>query len=286
MFDGSVALVTGAGSGLGQMAAWRLASDGAAVAAVDVDAHGLSVTAARAPSVRPWICDVTDGLAVASVVQQVEAELGPIGRVVSAAGVVSVGELLAQPVSEIRRVMEVNYAGSVEVLHAIVPGMVERGRGDVVQFASIAGWVPTPHLGAYTASKFAVAAFVEVLAHENRHSGVRFVCVCPPAVRTPMLDRIKRAGVADLFERARPLDPDDVLRAVEAGLEAGRLFVFPGFGTSLLWRVRRFAPAFLWRRIHSATGGVNVSALPGGPAYQAEPPGETQIQAGLSDIGT
>ncbi|MDZ7733328.1 MAG: SDR family oxidoreductase [Acidimicrobiia bacterium] len=140
-FRGKVALVTGAASGMGRLSAWRLAADGVAVGALDVDEAGLAETARRAPSITPITCDVADAAAVAGAVARVEA-VGPIERVVSAAAIAPTQRLLHQDVDEIRRMTEVNYLGSVHVIKATLPAMLERGRGDLIQYASLAGWLP------------------------------------------------------------------------------------------------------------------------------------------------
>jgi len=167
-FDGKVALVTGAASGMGQLAAQRLAAAGAAVAALDVDEEGLRQTASGHESIRNWAIDVTNPQAVEAAVRQVEEEVGPIERVYNAAAIMPSGLLLDQDRELIQRIMEINYGGTVNVTLAALPGMLERGRGDLINFASMAGWVPLLHFGAYNASKFAVVAFSEVLYHENR----------------------------------------------------------------------------------------------------------------------
>ncbi len=157
--------------------------------------------------------------------------------------------LIEQTARFINHVMEVNYHGLVNVTMATLPGMLKRGGGDLINFASIAGWMPALHFGAYDASKFAVVAFTEVLAHENRRRGVRFVCVCPPPVRTPLLDQaVSRPRTITKF--LRPMRPEAVLDDIERAIEAGELFTFPGVGTSLMWRVRRFLPEVAWRLNH------------------------------------
>ena len=109
--------------------------------------------------------------------------------------------------------------------------------------------MPTAHFGAYDASKFAVVAFTEVLAHENFGKGVRFTCVCPPPVRTPLLDQaVSRPKV--MFEWMRPMRPERVLDEIERGLENKELFIFPGLGTTTMWRVRRFFPGLAWAFVH------------------------------------
>lgn len=250
----AVALVTGAASGMGQLAARRLGAAGSSVAAVDVDDVGLDATVSRAPTMRPWVCDVTDPAAVERVVKEVEAAFGPVDRVVHAAGVCLPGLLAEQGIDEIARTIDVNYLGTVRVVKAVLPGMLERRRGDVVMFASLSGWLPSPHLGAYSASKHAVVAFGEVLAYENRGSGVRVACVCPPVVETPMLDGI-RARDAFALGGQDGIEPAVVLDAIERALDAGELFVLPGKGTKTVWRTRRFAPRLVWRQIERATRG-------------------------------
>jgi short-subunit dehydrogenase len=247
----AVALVTGAASGMGQLAARRLAAAGASVAAVDVDEAGLAATDSRAPTMRSWACDVTDAAAVERVVKEVEADFGPVDRLVHAAGICLPGQLADQPVDEIDRTIAINYLGTVHVVKSVLPGMLDRRRGDVVTFASLAGWLPSPHLGAYAASKHAVVAFMEVLANENRGNGVRFACVCPPVVETPMVDGIRARSEAALGGQ-RGIDPSIVLDAIERSLGAGELFVLPGKGTKSVWRARRFAPGLIWRQIERA----------------------------------
>jgi NAD(P)-dependent dehydrogenase (short-subunit alcohol dehydrogenase family) len=248
----AVALVTGAASGMGQLAARRLAAAGASVAAVDVDPDGLAATVGRAPTMRSWVCDVTDANAVERLVKEVESAFGPVDRLVHAAGICLPGTIAEQPVDELDRTIAVNYLGTVHVVKAVLPGILERGQGDVVAFASLAGWLPSPHLGAYAASKHAVVAFMEVLAYENRGSGVRFACVCPPVVDTPMV-----VGIRDRDEVAvggqRGIDPSIVIDAIDRSLDAEELFVLPGKGTKSVWRARRFAPALIWRQIERAT---------------------------------
>ena len=247
VLDGRVALVTGAASGIGRAAATRLLAAGARVAAVDTDSSGLESLARQSGRVRVWCCDVSETEAVASLVREVESELGPIDRVVNAAGVMRSALLVEQDVEEILRLMSVNYGGVVNVSKAVLPAMLERRRGELVNVASLMGWVPSFYFGAYSATKFAVVAFTEVLYQENKNRGLRIACVCPPAVSTPMLARLSTR--ARFVEQEKRIRPEEVVDAIEAGLRRGRLWIFPGLRTSMLWRVRRVLPALLWHRL-------------------------------------
>lgn len=247
-FRGKVAFITGAGSGMGRLAARRLAGGGASVAALDVNEEGLEETARGHDSIRTWPCDVTEEEAVRRVVTEVEDTLGPIDRVYNAAAIMPTGFLLDQSPALIRKIMDVNYDGVVNVTMATLPQMLERGRGELVNFASLAGWIPLMHFGAYNASKFAVVAFTEVLYHENRGRGVRICCVCPPPVATPLLDQA--TSQPKILKATPAIRPEQVLDKIDETLEAGKLWVFPGTGSKLVWRWRRFLPGMVWWRDH------------------------------------
>jgi NAD(P)-dependent dehydrogenase (short-subunit alcohol dehydrogenase family) len=236
---------------MGRLMARRLAADGTEVAAVDVDADGLAGTADLSPTISPLVCDVTDAAAVDELVGWVEKELGPIGRVVAAAGIAPTAPLAEQPTETILRAMDVNYGGVVRVVKAALPAMVDRGTGEIVVLASLAGWMPAPSLGAYSATKHALVAFCEVLAHELRDSGLKVACVCPPLVDTPMIRQLEEGGVTS-HRKVTPLPPQVVVDAVERALAAGELVVFPGRGTKAMVRTRRLAPAALWKLLDRA----------------------------------
>ena len=246
-FHGKIALITGAGSGMGRLAAQRLADAGATVAAWDVDEEGLRATASGRPGIHTRTVDVSNAPSVSNAVKEVETDIGPIDRVFNAAAIFPTALLLDQNLDQIHRIMEINYGGVVNVTLAVLPGMLERGRGDFVNFASLAGWLPTQHLGAYCASKFAVVAFSEVLLHENQGKGVRFACVCPPPVDTPLLEQA--TSNPKFLADARRIQPGEVLDAIETALEGGKFWVFPGRGSKFVWRMRRFLPGLIWRNL-------------------------------------
>lgn len=246
-FRGRVALVTGGGSGMGQLAAWRLGAQGATVVAIDVDESGLERTARRAPMIHTVVCDVTDVDRLTAVLDDARAEHGPLDRVVNAAAIAPTQKLLDQPLEQIHRLMDVNYGGLVNVTKLTLPAMVERGSGDLVQFGSLAGWLPTQWFGAYSATKAAVVSFSETLFHECAGTGVRITCVCPPVVETPMLEQIRGAAPRD-FDKAPRVLPEQVLDAAERALERGDCFTFPGPAAPLWW-IRRLAPGLIWRRV-------------------------------------
>ncbi|MBW2241703.1 MAG: SDR family oxidoreductase [Deltaproteobacteria bacterium] len=251
-FASQVVFVTGGGSGMGRLAAQRMADGGAKVAAVDINEAGLAETAEGRESIHTWRLDVTDNQAVLATVKEVEDRLGPIDRVYNAAAIMPTGLLMDQDTETIIRIMDVDYNGLVHVAKATLPGMLERGRGDLINFASIAGWGPTLHFGAYNAAKFAVVAFSEVLYHENRGRGVRIIAVCPPPVATPLLDQA--TSKPKVLEMGKPIPPGQVLDAIERDLAKGKPFCFPTAQTKFTQILRRLAPGLVWSMVHRVEG--------------------------------
>ncbi len=253
-FQGQVAFITGGGSGMGRLAARDLARAGKTIVALDVNEDGLAETAEGFENIHVLPLDVTNAAAVEAAAKQVESDIGPIDRVYNAAAIMPLGKLLDQDLDTIHRIMAINYNGLVNVTRFTLPRMLERGRGDFINFASMAGWTPTIYMGAYNASKFAVVAFSEVLYHENREKGVRFACVCPPPVATPLLQQGRDTVWPKLLDEAPAIEAHTVLEEIEVALEADRFWVFPGRGTALLWRMRRFVPDVIWKRVHKVEG--------------------------------
>jgi NAD(P)-dependent dehydrogenase (short-subunit alcohol dehydrogenase family) len=251
--DGRLILVAGAASGLGRLAARRWAEAGGSVAALDVDEAGLAQTARGLPGVHVRRVDVRDALAVAAAVKDVEAQLGPIERVYNGAAIQPTGLLAQQDAAEAWRVMQTNYGGLVNVSLATLPYLLQRGRGSLVNFSSLAGWIPTMHFGAYCASKAAQIAFTEVLHHENRGRGVHICCVCPGQVETPL--RAQALSHPKIMQTGpKPQSPGAVLDAIERAIERRQLWVFGSAHAAIGWRLRRFLPGLMWWIDHRAEG--------------------------------
>lgn len=252
----TIALVTGAASGMGRRWTERMIASGTKVAALDRDASQLASVWAGNASVRTFPVDVTDLDAVRTIVDTVERELGPIDRVVHAAGIMPGSPLLADDPERIKRVMRVNYEGTVNVSLATLPKLVSRKRGELVCFGSVAGEALTPRLGAYCASKAAVNAYMEILAHENANSGVTIHLVCPPMVDTPLLSQ--SMGTGGPFSLKKAMDekmlakPDDVIDGIEKALSKKQSVSHPLFASKALSTLRRLAPGLLWTIIDRA----------------------------------
>ena len=152
------------------------------------------------------------------------------------------------------RIMAINYGGLVNITLAVLPGMLKRGRGDFISFSSMAGHLPMIYMGAYNASKSAVSTFTEVLYHENRDSGVRFLCVCPPIVATPLLRQAKDTVWPKLFDKGPAIQPEAVLDGIEPALSKGQFWLIPGRGTYISYVLRRLFPNAMWKMMHKVEG--------------------------------
>jgi NAD(P)-dependent dehydrogenase (short-subunit alcohol dehydrogenase family) len=252
-FRGRVALVTGGGSGMGRLAALRLARTGATVAIADVDDIGMKETRRLGGDrISVHHCDVTDFGAVTDVVQRVETDCGAIDRLVHAAGIMPAGRILDTPTDKFLAPAKINYFGTVNVTQAVLPAMVNRNRGDVVLFGSITGYAISTNFAAYCASKAAVNTFAEILIHENRHTKLRMVLACPAAVRTPLLDQAVEGGpksFLDTVTAGRAAAPEVILDHIEKALERGTKVLVPGEAKAM-WLMRRVSPSLMWRLVH------------------------------------
>lgn len=253
--NNDVILITGGGSGMGREAARRFAGRGASVAIFDVSEAGMAETAEGFDNIRGWSVDITDFEAVKAAVAAVESELGPISRLYNCAAIMPFGRLVEQDNGIIHKQMAINYGGLVNITQAVMPGMLARGTGDFVSFASMAGWIPMLKTGAYTATKFAVRAFTETLMHEHVSSGIRFACVCPPAVATPLLKQGKESDWPKMLEdQGAPISPAQVIDAIEDCLEKGKFFVYPTRDAKIGVFMRRLFPGLIWKQVHQVEG--------------------------------
>ena len=188
-FSGRVALVTGGARGIGAAVAERLRSEGAAVASLDLQP-------ASAERVLALSGDVSRSLDVEGAVAAVERDLGHVDVLVCSAGVP--GESL--PTVEVtdeewRRVMSINADGVFFCNRAVLPGMVERGYGRIINVASIAGKEGTPMAAAYSASKAAVIALTKAIGKDVAGTGVLVNCVAPAVIETPILEGITQEHI-------------------------------------------------------------------------------------------
>jgi 2-dehydro-3-deoxy-L-rhamnonate dehydrogenase (NAD+) len=194
-FSGRVALVTGGSSGIGFATARRLVHEGARVATLDLRTEApAGVLAVEG--------DVTSSASVGDAVARVERELGPLDVLVCSAGIPG-RSLRTVDVDdeEWGRVLAVNTNGVFFCNRAVLPGMVARGYGRIVNVASIAGKEGNPMAAAYSASKAAVIAMTKSIGKDVAQTGVLVNCIAPAVIETPILDGITQEHVDYMIER-------------------------------------------------------------------------------------
>src|SRR5207248_6497112 len=217
----------GAGGGMGRGIALALAAAGQAVGAADIREADAAATAAavrdaggRAVEVG---MDVTDLDSVVGGVRLVGDELGPVDVAVNNAGWDELRPFVETDEAFWSRVVDINLIGCVRVTHAVLPGMVERGFGRIVNVASDAGRVGSSLESVYSGAKGGVIAFTKTVARETARNGVTANSVCPGPTRTPMLEGMTGEGeqgakLIDALTRAVPMrrlgEPEDVAAAV------------------------------------------------------------------------
>ena len=131
--------------------------------------------------------DVTDLTALKEAVKKAEAQYGPADCIVNNAGVMLLGQVATQDPAEWKRMLDVNVMGVLNGIHAVLEGMIARGRGTVINVSSVAGRKTFPNHAAYCGTKFAVHAITENIREEVADSGVRFCTIAPGAVETELL---------------------------------------------------------------------------------------------------
>lgn len=228
--DGTTAVITGAGSGVGRLLALGLAARGAKIAVWDLDGEAAERTAAEIRGTdgvaEAFHCDVSDRADVAAVAEQTQRALGPVGILINNAGVVSGSRFEDTTAEQVQRTFGVNALALFWTVQAFLPEMRRRDRGMIVNIASAAGIVGVARQTDYAASKFAAVGFTESLRAELRaeDSGVQTMIVCPYYISTGMFD-----GVTTRFPALLPITaPEDAAEKILRGIDAGRArVVFP-----------------------------------------------------------
>lgn len=256
--DGRLALVTGAGRGIGEAVARALAARGARLILCDIDRALLDGVADTLGAVDRAVVDVADGDAMTAFAERVHARHGPLHILVNNAGVVAAGRALEMPLSDWRWMLGVNLMGVLNGCHVFGPAMVEApGRGHIVNIASAGGFHGLPELSGYTVSKAAVLAWSEALRTEIPEAALGVSVVCPGFVPTELAEKGRfptdphGVGLKHAARRVMNLpgrSAADVGRAVLSAIERDR-FVVPVYPEGWLMLGVRSLPSSVRRRL-------------------------------------
>ena len=250
-FDGKTVVVTGGGGGIGGATARRFAAEGAQVAVFDMNLDAaekvvadIRATGGQATAFR---CDITDRAAVDAAVAAVEAQLGPIAVLVNNAGWDIFKPFTKTVPAEWDKLIAINLTGALHMLHAVLPGMVERKYGRIVNVASDAARGGSSGEAVYSACKGGLVALSKTLAREHARQSITVNVVCPGPTDTALL-----AGVA---EGAR--DPAKLIEAFRSAIPLGRL----GQGDDLASAIAFFGSddaSFVTGQVLSVSGGLTM----------------------------
>jgi NAD(P)-dependent dehydrogenase (short-subunit alcohol dehydrogenase family) len=249
------AVVTGAGGGIGRQLCLALAERGAKVLAADIDLVAARRTAAEI-EVRSLNrgkalaaeCDVRSVDAVERLAEIADESFDGVDLLVNNAGILVLGELATTSLSDYKRVLDVNLWGVIHGCHVFVPRMKQRGSGRILNVASLAGVMPLPYMGAYSATKAAVISLSETMRAELAGSNISVTVLCPSFTQTRLIDDATGAGA----EAPRPLanrvmdflgaDPARIARRALAAVDRGDLYEVPVLHGRLVWGAKRLAP--------------------------------------------
>jgi hypothetical protein len=252
MFGNKVAVVTGAGSGIGRALARKLAAEGARLALSGITRAAVDETLRMLPKgteARAYTVDVSSREAVFAHAAEVQRDFGAAHFVFNNAGATVVGTVAHTSIEEFEWQLGVNLWGVIYGTKAFLPAMLVQREGCIVNISSVFGLVSFPAQGAYNISKFGVRGLTECLWAELRGTGVRAVCVHPGGIRTNIEKgsrRCREAGAeeeafAGQAEKMLITPPEDCAADILEGIRRGRKRILTGNkSTTLFWMSRLF----------------------------------------------
>jgi 3-oxoacyl-[acyl-carrier protein] reductase len=223
---GKTALITGAGRGIGRAAAIALAAEGVQIGMLgksmdnlekvtaELEQYGVNVSGAAA--------DVGDRQSVENAIEHITSELGSIDILINNAGIAKFGGFLELDPQEWEQIIQVNLLGTYYVTRAVLPGMIEKKSGDIINISSTAGQKGAPVTSAYSASKFGVLGLTESLLMEVRKHNIRVTAMTPSTVATDLAVENKLVGE----NTENVMQPEDLAEMMVAQLKLHpRVFV-------------------------------------------------------------
>jgi NAD(P)-dependent dehydrogenase (short-subunit alcohol dehydrogenase family) len=257
-FSGKVILVTGAAGGLGAALCHRFAAAGARIAAMDLDATRLQDLVATLPAGTLSIAgNIADPAACQAAIDQTVAHFGALDVLINNAGISHRSLFQDTDPAVIRRVMEVNFFGAMQITHAALPHLIET-RGAVAAISSVAGYAPLLGRTGYAASKHALHGFFDTLRTEVEARGVGVTLVCPSFIATGIggaaLSGQGGSATSARITAGGESSPDDIAERIFETVAQCQTLLLPDRTSRLAWWVHKFAPGFYARTMKRRVG--------------------------------
>jgi NAD(P)-dependent dehydrogenase (short-subunit alcohol dehydrogenase family) len=269
--QGKVAVVTGAGSGIGRALALNLARRGCRLALADINEANLAETTGLVGgSLLAQRLDVADRAAVYAFAQRVQRELGTAHVVINNAGVA-----VSQTVNEVSYedfewLMGINFWGVAYGTKAFLPMLLAQDEGAIVNVSSVFGLIGWPAQGTYNAAKFAVRGLTEALRHELDGTNVKSICVHPGGIRTNIVRNARmyvdhqgntdKARSVDMFAKVARTTPEQAAETIVSGIERGRVRILIGGDARFIDWIQRLLPVRYFRVLRGITDHLAARA--------------------------
>ena len=249
---GKVVAISGAARGIGFATAGHLHDLGAKVAIGDVDEAAVQAAGSRLGLPVYRTVDVTDSSSFTAFLDDVEHRLGPVDVLVNNAGVIAVGNAIDEADGITRRLLEVNVYGVILGTKLAARRMLPRGRGHVINIASLSSVTPTVGIATYSATKHAVLGYTDAVRLENRASGVHFSAVLPTLTNTEMIAGVNQPKA---FNNA---EPEDVARAVARLIAKPKPRVIVPRVVGTVTVAQRVLPQRVFERLERVVGAERI----------------------------
>lgn len=256
-YNNKIAVVTGAGSGIGRAIAHALSANGCKVYCTDIDLAAATRVAGELNNAHARHLDVADAAAVSAFADEVFAREGRVDLLFNNAGVGHAGAVVDTELADWKWVMEINVMGVVHGIHYFLPRMLkQKGSAHIINTASGAGIIPMPRTAPYCASKHAVVGLSQSLAGELHGTNVGITILCPGTINTAIIKNTKMSGSTAQASQAQAVahyakkgtSPDQVAADVLEAVVKDKLFcVTPRNEVGLGWLLMRLSPGLMQR---------------------------------------